>query len=94
MNAIIIGIRPVLDFIDGNLPLSLVGDLDTRSLPSDAFVKEVHGSLDAVQGVHPRCCMLCHRACAHGGSLPLPFGMIDTDFARGTSNDDVDRLAD
>ena len=39
MNAIIMGITPVLDFIDGKPAPPLVGDLDENPLPPDPFVE-------------------------------------------------------
>jgi hypothetical protein len=39
MNAIIMGITPVLNFIDGNPAPPPVGDLDVNMLPPDPFVE-------------------------------------------------------
>lgn len=44
MKAIIAGVTPMLNFIDGNPPPPPVGDLDEQPLPPDPFVERCKAS--------------------------------------------------
>ena len=97
MNDIIAGIRPVLDFIDGNPTLPPVGDLDVRPLPPDPFVERCKAALTNfkayVQGA--ACAATGHALAVVRSPYPaVKLEIVDTSFANGTNDDDADKLAE
>ena len=87
MNAIITEITPVLDFIDGNPPPSLVGDLDVNPLPQDHLVERCRAVLVNFRTyVHSTACTAARHALVVVRSLypAVSLEVIDGGFAKGT----------
>ena len=99
MKAIIVGIRPVLDLIDGKPAPPPAGGLDVVPLPPDPFVGRCREALTKFKAyVRGAACTAVGHALAVVRSLctrtSVELAAIDTGLAKGTEDDDAVRLAD
>ena len=96
MKAIIAGITVMLNFIDGNPALPLVGDLNINPLPPDPFVERCRGALVNFRAyVHGIVGTTTGHALAVVQFLypVVSLEVIDTGFATRTEGDDAEQLA-
>jgi len=97
MNAIITGITPVLDFIDGKPAPPPFGDLDENPLPPDPFVERCRTAWSNFRVcVHSAGCIAVGHALSVVRSLYLAVDLkiIDGGFAEGTEDKVADQLAE
>ena len=97
MKAIIVGIRPVLDLIDGKPAPPPASGLDVVPLPPDPFVGRCREALTKFKAyVRGAACTAVGHALAVVRSLypSVELAAIDTGFVKGTEDDDAVRLAD
>lgn len=95
IGAIVTGITPILNFINGNLLLSPTGNLDENSLPMDPFVKRCRVSWGWFK-VYVR--GTAAYAIGHALSVvrswypAMELGWIDEGFPKDMQDDMVDAL--
>jgi hypothetical protein len=95
MNAIIVGMMPMLDFIDGNPLPPPVGDLDEQPLPPDSFVERCKASWGKfkvyVQGTTSY--TIGHALSVVYSWYPtVELGVIDRGFPAEVEDDEADEL--
>lgn len=92
MKAIITGITPVLDFIDGNPAPPLMGDLNISPHPPDPFVERCRVALTNVRAyVHGVACTTVGHTLAVVRSLyPVMSLMVVGGFVEGVEDAEVE----
>jgi len=97
MNAIIVGITPVLDFIDGKPAPHPVGDLDKNPLPPDPFEERCRAAWANFRvHVHKAGCTVVGHALSVVRSLypAVDLKIFDGGFTEGMEDMVADQLAE